>query len=795
MTLRILLACALIAPLAAAPARAASAPFDLAGPGLQVAVTHDGQTLPIARTPNLSAGDRVSVKVDLPHDQGVRYLLVAGFLRGATNPPPKNWFYRAKTWENRGNDLSLTVPKGARQLVLFLVPDDGGDFDAIVNAVRKQPGTFVRASQELNQASLDRARLDTYLADLHRLERQHPEQIAAISPVLSRSLSLKLKADCLNQAPELQAACLTQDRESLLLADSYTSMLAQTLSGTTTDLAFQVSATPNAGFGYYSSYIGVVRDLARLFGLFQSTHLQYIPALARTDDSRVTLLLNAAPSFGKPKSVMVVAMPAIEPPRTPPLRPADTDKGLCAGNRMVMPVEGAPLIYATRYAHNMVLRLNGPKGVTRDVPVDADPERGGYVPTGQAVSLDGFGATIDAQLHGSWGFAPFDGPHFQLQNPQATDWHLVGADPDALVAGRDNDLVLAGAPACLAGLELRAAGGMQPIDWKASGGDRVAFTLPAAALKPGKMTLVIRQQGMDQPQTISLDAFTEAARIDALEFHAGDAGATLTGTRLDEVKAVSVGSLTFTPGAVTRSGSQDQLALTANPPADVPALPVGASETAKVALSDGRTRTVSFTVAPPRPAVSLIGMTAMPAARQNEVAVALSDPHAVPVGAKLTFSFRTGDATTLSGGESVEIATADGRASATVTDSNGYTIQNGHVGVVSIDPGALLGATAFGPLRFRLVDDGVASDWAPLATLVRLPALDAITCDKTQCTVNGTRLFLLAGIAPSADFANAVTVPDGFTGTSLTVPRPSGDHLYLRLRDAPDVVASVAIGH
>src|SRR5690242_18288378 len=201
MTKRPLLALSLAASFAALtaapPALAASSPFDLRGPALRVPVTHEGATLPIGQVPNLTAGDTISVAPDFPDQQGARYVLIAGFLRGATNPPPKDWFFKAETWEKKKKDNSLTikVPTGARQLVLFLMPKDHGDFDAVVSAVRKQPGTFVRASQELNQASLDRARLDAFLGNIHALEASHPEQIAATSPILTRSLSIKLNAD------------------------------------------------------------------------------------------------------------------------------------------------------------------------------------------------------------------------------------------------------------------------------------------------------------------------------------------------------------------------------------------------------------------------------------------------------------------------------------------------------------------------------------------------------------------------------------------------------------------------
>ena len=68
--------------------------FDLTGPKIEVHVTRDGRTLPIAQVPNLQAGDKIWLHPDLPPTQSVHYLLVAAFLRGTTNPPPDSWFTR-----------------------------------------------------------------------------------------------------------------------------------------------------------------------------------------------------------------------------------------------------------------------------------------------------------------------------------------------------------------------------------------------------------------------------------------------------------------------------------------------------------------------------------------------------------------------------------------------------------------------------------------------------------------------------------------------------------------------------
>ena len=81
--------------LAAAAWRVEAAPsqFDLVGPRLDVAVTHGGATLPLAWVPNLAEGDRVSIKLDLPPAGSERFRLVAVFLRGAVERPPRDWFH------------------------------------------------------------------------------------------------------------------------------------------------------------------------------------------------------------------------------------------------------------------------------------------------------------------------------------------------------------------------------------------------------------------------------------------------------------------------------------------------------------------------------------------------------------------------------------------------------------------------------------------------------------------------------------------------------------------------------
>ena len=144
-------------------ALADTAAFDLIGPKVEVRVQREGKTLPIAEVPNLQSGDRLWVHPDLPDDQSVHYLMVIVFLRGVTNPPPDTWFTPVEAWSRPVHEEGtyVIVPEGAEEALILLAPETGGAFSTLRSAVRGKPGAFVRAAQDLEQASLDRARLES----------------------------------------------------------------------------------------------------------------------------------------------------------------------------------------------------------------------------------------------------------------------------------------------------------------------------------------------------------------------------------------------------------------------------------------------------------------------------------------------------------------------------------------------------------------------------------------------------------------------------------------------------------
>src|SRR3546814_10387348 len=93
---------------------------------------------------------------EFPKSQSAHYLMVAAFLSGPTNPPPKDWFFSCKTWTGKcaRAGLTVTVPPGAQQVLVFLAPETNGDFEGIVSSVQGRTGAFVRATQDLDRKSV-----------------------------------------------------------------------------------------------------------------------------------------------------------------------------------------------------------------------------------------------------------------------------------------------------------------------------------------------------------------------------------------------------------------------------------------------------------------------------------------------------------------------------------------------------------------------------------------------------------------------------------------------------------------
>jgi len=810
--------------------RADPARFDLAGPKIDVHVTRAGKTLPIAEVPNLLPGDNIWLHADLPPTQSIHYLLIAAFLRGTTNPPPDKWFTEIETWNKkiRAEGVTITVPAEAQQVLLFLAPETGGDFSTLRSAVRGRPGVFVRASQDLLESGFEQARIETYLTAIRRVPVDDPASLAKHSDFLSRTLSLKPNGDCFKRPVEDQATCLTQAGNQSLLDDGHGQTVADALNGPNSDFINQASYTSLAGAGNYSAYVGAVVDLIRITSGLHTAKYQYIPAIAFPDGDALNLRLNTPPSFQNPKSVIVIGLPAIQAAVPPPLRPADSKQITCLLKpKVVLPMEGAPLVYATSLAHDLVLHLDGP-GTGTDIPVTPDAYQGGLVlspasarkalplssnldslppdapsdPTSAPRPAGVPGAQPDilsGTIIGYWGFDRFKVPAVELQNAPGRGWKL--AEDDVLIAGRDNHLTLSSTgTACVDKISLDTAAGNQ-VETKWKKADRpsaIEVTVSLKSTDAGAMHLSVHQFGDTQDSIIAAKTYSVPAHLDALELHAGDTTVDLTGTSLDQVQALTIDKLVFTPAPPSTPSNQDTATPTPAPSnsdtrlrftlplnSQAPRFRVGERVTASLALKDGRTLTLPATVAPPRPAVALISKNIGQSANSPIHLVGQDD---LPMDQQFNFSLKSVAPFPRTG--KIEIASADDSLHTMLDVAAGnLVLQNAHTLFATLDPLKAFGTSAFGPLRLRPVSpDGTTGDWIPLATLVRLPTLTELRCpsDIAQpCTLGGTSLYLVDSLSADAAFTNPTTVPEGFVGEALTLPRPPKAGFFLRLRDDP----------
>jgi hypothetical protein len=796
--------------------------FDLAGPKVDVQVRRGNMTLPIAQVPNLLAGDKLLIKADLPSTQSNHLLLIVAFLRGTTNEPPEDWFHEIETWNKKTVEgTTITVPDGAEQALMFIAPETGGDFKTLRGAVRGRPGLFIRADAGLNEASFEQQRIQHYLAAMKKVDSKDPKVIADHSAKLAATLALKPNPDCFKQPVEQQITCLTQGSIPLLLNDGHEMTVTEALSsGTAQDLASNASYTPQAGLGLYSAYVGVIVDVVHLVSLMKTAQYQYIPALSLPEGSTLNLKLNAPPSFLNPKSVIVIALPAVQAAKLPPLKPTDADEVSCLKNpKMVMEIEGAPLVFSTSLAHDMVLHLNR-TGAPVDLPLHAAADQGGLVvasdkerkplddamaKANDAVKPQGnVGSATDLMISGTvegfWGFDHFEGPTLTLQQVDGKDWKIVG--DTQLMAGQDSKLILKGSgTACVEHIALSPAQGAKDakdVDVKYAtakddGGkpqkNTLALDVSLKSVEPGGYSLGIEQFGDENQERIPLTAYNADIKLDAFTIHAGDQTGVLTGKGLGSVVSLDLDGQTFAPDA----GNDDA---TIHLEAKAAVTPKEGDE-AKAKLKDGRVLPVKVTAAAARPGLTLVSMNASPTDEGGTLPVVLSGKDEIPLHGKLTFVVTTEDVFPRT--QKIEVATANEGAKTTLSlADNNLVLQDDHTAVVTLNPLKAFGQSAFGPLAMRPVAaDGSMGDWTRLGILVRTPEISEVKCttdDAVTCAVNGKNLYLVQSFGAGKDFAKSADVPTGFAQDEFAVPTPAdGATLYLKLRDDPGAAAIVKL--
>ena len=806
------------------PAHADAPAFDLLGPKIDVHVQRHGRTLPIAQVPWLQSGDRLWIHPDFPPSQSAHYILIVAFLRGATNPPPDDWFRRVDTLAPsvRQEGIFVNVPAEAQHALLFLAPETNGDFSTLRAAVRGRPGAFVRAAQDLQQASWDRLRLNAYLAQVNTAATHDPAHLKQDTEMAALTLGMRLDQTCFDKPTEQQAPCLVQHTDGIVLDDSSAqSRVTQLANGSAADLMNQLSYSTAAGGGVYSPYVGAIVDAVKIFSGMHTAKYQYIPALAlplkdpserpEQQGETLNLRLNVPPSFRDPKSVIVIALPPVLTPdqiaaHLPQLRPINPAQSQCAlAPDLVLQVQGAPLVFASSMASALTLHIQPTGGdqshspAAFDIPLHRNITQGGFVLQKPIPLLDA--PQVTAQIRGLWGYDAWQGPSFNLTLPRPDGWSAAAADHSALIVGRTDTLHLNGAnPLCVQSVQMQL-GDSDPvaIPWKHPRPDQLELSLPLKDASPGQLAVLIHQYGLAKPQSIPLQTYAEAAALDSFQLNAGDTTALLRGNRLDEVRSLDLAGITFAPAALHRIADHDQLTLTATGVTST--LQPGSDYQARVSLRDGRELHVQATVAPPRPQIDLLSKT-QPAPATDVQTIHLGSASDFILGRKIVLFLRSRVPSTFPRQAKVEIASTDGSFQTALSLADGsLMLEDANTAVATFDPLARFGPSAFGPIQLRIVaPSGVPGDWIPLGSLIRFPQIDALRCSRAlarPCTLTGSNLFLITAIGTTPEMANAQQIPPEFADSSLTLadlPRSEGQAtVYLHLRDDPQPVQALTL--
>jgi len=309
--------------------------------------------------------------------------------------------------------------------------------------------------------------------------------------------------------------------------------------------------------------------------------------------------------------------------------------------------------------------------------------------------------------------------------------------------------------------------------------------------------MLVKHAGLKQPDEVKINIYAETGHLDRFVIIPCDQQAILHGSRLDEVASIEVNGIHFTPSTTLVTG-QAELPFAAENADATAKLSPDAKLSAHVALRDGRNVEVPATVESPRPNVTLLSKRVELGSVSTASAIHLTNQDELPLDGRISFSLKSVTPKVFPRAEKIEISATDDSLHVMLSIADGsLTLQGPRTVLATLDPSKSFGNSAFGPLRFRPVDErGVKGDWQPLAILVRVPSLKELRCpdDATQqCTLSGTNLFLLDSVAADPEFTVSVSVPEGFVDSTLNVPHPTGPPLYVKLRDNPKDVNTATL--
>ena len=324
--------------------------------------------------------------------------------------------------------------------------------------------------------------------------QRNPGVLKDTTPLLARSLGIRVDEKCLDRLPQLQAPCLMQGQETLILNDGHSVSIVEALTnGPASDLVMAASCNTAGG-------VRLLQPVSRLAAAilagcsirFGVANYQYIPALATAVGKQLTLddstrrrrfkirnrcslrrcrrssrrcLHRCTPSARKTSTARAeIRWCCRSKARRWCFRPSMRTTRSCAS--------------PARTAKRSICRR---RRMRRRAASSSIPRRL------QTASLED---RFEGSLHGYWGFEKFDGPGFQLVNTQSQAWAPSSTDDESLIVGRANTIHLqAGSVACIDRIMVKDPAGKElRVEWSPVKANEVQINLPLQQAQPGPLT-------------------------------------------------------------------------------------------------------------------------------------------------------------------------------------------------------------------------------------------------------------------------------------------------------------------
>ena len=198
--------------------------FDLIGPKVEVRVQRAGMTLPIAEVPNLQPR-RPALGASRSARQPIRPLSDGHRFSARRDQSSARFLvYSRRNLEQAPStkkEFSSPFPTKPRRRSFSLRPKPVAPSARCARRFEASPELLSAPLRILQQASLDRQRLEKYLEAVRETYTADPEQLKAHTTMLARSLNMRLDQQCFDKPSAQQVPCLTQNTDQLVLDDAH----------------------------------------------------------------------------------------------------------------------------------------------------------------------------------------------------------------------------------------------------------------------------------------------------------------------------------------------------------------------------------------------------------------------------------------------------------------------------------------------------------------------------------------------------------------------------------------------